>query len=135
MQIHQLQRQNKNKRPKARIGRGGKRGSYSGRGVKGQKARAGHRIRPAMRDFIQRLPKFRGQGNSATRVKIKPVAVSVGSLEKKFAAGAKITAADFRAPVKILNQGKLTKALTVKGLAVSKAARAKIEATGGRVES
>jgi len=45
---------------KKRIGRGGKRGNYSGRGMKGQKARAGRRIRPAERDLIIRIPKLRG---------------------------------------------------------------------------
>jgi ribosomal protein L15 len=51
-----------------RVGRGGKRGTFSGKGTKGQHARAGHRIRPAERDFIQRLPKLRGVGNIATNV-------------------------------------------------------------------
>ena len=63
MQIHELKLNKKDKRRKARIGRGGKRGTYSGRGVKGQKARAGRRIRPADRDFFQRLPKLRGFKN------------------------------------------------------------------------
>src|SRR6202142_1377817 len=46
-----------------RIGRSGKRGSYSGRGVKGQKSRSGRRLRPAERDLILRLPKMRGFAN------------------------------------------------------------------------
>lgn len=57
MQLHTLQPAHKLK-SKKRIGRGGKRGTYSGRGVKGQKARAGRKIRPAIRDLIQSLPKL-----------------------------------------------------------------------------
>ena len=44
-----------------RFGRGGKRGKTSGRGCKGQTARAGANMRPEMRDIIKRLPKLRGQ--------------------------------------------------------------------------
>ncbi|MFH0906730.1 MAG: uL15 family ribosomal protein [bacterium] len=63
MQLYQLKPNNKTKSSK-RIGRGGKHGTYSGRGVKGQKSRAGRK--PRM-DFaggdttaIKRLPKKRG---------------------------------------------------------------------------
>ena len=59
MQLHELRPVHKNK-SKKRIGRGGKRGTYSGRGMKGQKSRAGRKIRPAIRDLIQRTPKLRG---------------------------------------------------------------------------
>jgi large subunit ribosomal protein L15 len=59
MQLHQLQPITKKKAEK-RVGRGGKRGTYSGRGLKGQKARAGRKIRPAIRDYIQKLPKIKG---------------------------------------------------------------------------
>ena len=62
MQLHELQPDTPNKNRK-RIGRGGKRGTTSGRGQKGQTSRAGHRIRPAERDLIQRLPKLKGVKN------------------------------------------------------------------------
>ncbi|MDE2144662.1 MAG: hypothetical protein KGJ01_01695 [Patescibacteria group bacterium] len=62
MQLHELSPLHKNKEEK-RIGRGGKRGTFSGRGTKGQRARAGHRIRPAERDLIQHMPKLRGTRN------------------------------------------------------------------------
>ena len=42
-----------------RVGRGGKRGKTSGRGTKGQNARAGHKKRPEMRDLIKKIPKQR----------------------------------------------------------------------------
>lgn len=60
MQLHLLEPLHHNLEKK-RIGRGGKRGKTAGRGQKGQKSRAGHKIRPAERDFIQRLPKLRGK--------------------------------------------------------------------------
>ena len=60
MQLHELQPNYYNKDAK-RIARGGKRGRTSGRGQKGQKSRSGRKIRPAIRDFVQRLPKLRGK--------------------------------------------------------------------------
>jgi len=68
MQLHEIQPDHKNK-SKKRIGRGGKRGTYSGRGMKGQKSRAGHKIRPAIRDLMQRTPKLRGSKNQAAAYK------------------------------------------------------------------
>ncbi|KKU11931.1 MAG: hypothetical protein UX16_C0001G0027 [Parcubacteria group bacterium GW2011_GWB1_45_7] len=68
MQLHELKPTTVNK-GKKRIGRGGKRGTYSGKGMKGQKSRAGRRIRPAIRDLMQRTPKLRGAKNQASRYK------------------------------------------------------------------
>ncbi|HOK35099.1 MAG TPA: hypothetical protein PLL80_00755 [Candidatus Pacearchaeota archaeon] len=59
MQLHQIQPTHKPK-DKKRIGRGGKRGTYSGKGIKGQTSRAGAKIRPEIRDFIKKIPKKRG---------------------------------------------------------------------------
>ncbi|MBI3305797.1 hypothetical protein HYZ82_01530 [Candidatus Nomurabacteria bacterium] len=59
MQIHDLKRVYKNKHDRI-VGRGGKRGKTSGRGGKGQTARAGNKRRPELRDIIKRLPKKRG---------------------------------------------------------------------------
>ncbi|MCL4405157.1 MAG: hypothetical protein M1361_00055 [Patescibacteria group bacterium] len=67
MQLHDLKPRHA-RFLKKRVGRGGKRGTFSGRGTKGQRARAGHKIRPAERDFIQRLPKLRGVGNRTNGV-------------------------------------------------------------------
>lgn len=60
MQLHEISPTHRNT-AKRRVGRGGKKGTYSGRGIKGQKARAGHKIRPALRDFVLKLPKLRGK--------------------------------------------------------------------------
>ena len=51
----ELKRKTQNKKPKL-VGRGSKRGKTSGRGTKGQKSRAGHKIRPEIRDRIKKLP-------------------------------------------------------------------------------
>src|SRR5579859_1523487 len=64
-----------------RIGRSGKRGSYSGRGVKGQKSRSGRRLYPAERDLIMRIPKRRGFRNVPKSD--KPLAFNLGVLSLK----------------------------------------------------
>ncbi len=64
MQFHNLQPKTKRKTSKA-VGRGGTRGKTSGRGTKGQNARAGRKKRPELRDFIKRFPKLRGRGKNS----------------------------------------------------------------------
>ncbi len=59
MQIHNLKRAHKNKKDRI-VGRGGKHAKTSGRGGKGQTARAGNKRRPELRDIIKKLPKLRG---------------------------------------------------------------------------
>src|SRR3989344_3097472 len=63
MQFHNLQAKTKRKHAR-QVGRGGTRGKTSGRGTKGQNARAGHKKRPEMRDIIKRIPKLRGRGKN-----------------------------------------------------------------------
>lgn len=111
-----------------RVARGGKRGTTAGRGTKGQKSRAGHRIRPAKRDLLIRLPKLRGYKNKPIAKKLP--ALNVGDLEK-------MTGSNFNksnlGQVKILGGGQLTKIVTVTGLPTSKIAGQKIEKAGGSV--
>ena len=59
MQINNLKRVHKNKKDRI-VGRGGKHAKTSGRGGKGQTARAGNKRRPELRDIIKKLPKNRG---------------------------------------------------------------------------
>ncbi|MDP3015072.1 MAG: 50S ribosomal protein L15 [bacterium] len=137
MQLHQLKPTTKSKNKK-RIGRGGKRGTYSGRGQKGQKSRAGHVIRPAERDLIQRLPKLRG--HKFKSLKIKPIVLNLGNLEKMkgdvinmktiLEAGL-IRKSDKE--VKILGKGAIKKPIKIEGLKISKSAKKKIESAGGSV--
>lgn len=145
MQLHELKPSVARKVAK-RIGRGGKRGKTSGRGHKGQKARAGNSTRPEMREIIKKLPKLRGHGvNRAQTVnadKVVPVAINVSALEvldngtevnpKTLVAAGIVATRRKKAPaVKILGDGELTKKLTVTGCAVSKSAQEKIEKAGG----
>ncbi len=147
MQLHELQPTTARKSAK-RIGRGGKRGKTSGRGHKGQKARAGNSTRPEMREQIKKLPKLRGHGvNRAQTVnadKVAPVVINVAALEtlesgatvspKTLVAAGIVATRRKKAPaVKILGNGDLTKKLTVSDCAVSKTAQAKIEQAGGSV--
>ncbi len=142
MQLHQLKRNTANRTEK-RVGRGGKRGKTSGRGTKGQKARAGHRIRPEVRDTIKKLPKLRGYSfKSFTE---KPSVINLELLERVFVAGDTVNPLELQkrgllrsrkgeAPaVKILGEGELSKKLTFVGCTVSGSARKKIEAAGGTI--
>ena len=147
MQLHELKPTVARKTAK-RIGRGGKRGKTSGRGGKGQTARAGNNTRPEMRDIIKKLPKLRGHGvNRAATVnaeKILPVTINVSALEvlengvavnpKSLVAMGLVGARRKKAPVvKILGTGSLTKKLVVTDCLVSKSAKEKIEQAGGSV--
>ncbi len=146
MQLHQLKGDNA-KRGKRRIGRGGKRGSYSGRGVKGQKSRAGRRIRPAERDLYLKLPKRRGFANKLKSekpaifnlkdliVRLKVVADSGKAtvLDKDFLKQTGFLPLGFRGSVKILGDGEIKMPITVQGLKISKSAREKIEKAGGKI--
>ena len=145
MQLHELQRKTPNKTEK-RVGRGGIRGKTSGRGTKGQKARAGHSIRPDIREKLKKLPKLRGRGiQGLISIQAKPLVVNIGSLEKLFAAGDTVnpktllerglirTRKGTNPVVKILADGELTKKLTVAACVVSKSAKEKIEKAGGSV--
>jgi len=66
MQIHNLKRIHKNKKDRI-VGRGGKHAKTSGRGGKGQTARAGNKRRPELRDIIKKLPKNRGYSFKSVR--------------------------------------------------------------------
>ena len=148
MKLNEL-RQKTKRETKKRVGRSGSRGKTSGRGHKGQKARAGHRIRPEVRDAIKKLPKRRGYGKNRARTVndsvVRNIPVSLGALEAAFEAGARITPETLlqsglvsgrkgKIPkVKILGSGALTKQLLVSGCSVSKTALAAIEKAGGSV--
>ncbi|MBI2055790.1 MAG: uL15 family ribosomal protein [Candidatus Sungbacteria bacterium] len=84
MQLHQIKRIHKNKK-EIRIGRGGKRGTFSGRGTKGQHARSGAKFHPEERTLIKRIPKLRGYKFKSYRN--QPVAVNFGIVEKSFQEG------------------------------------------------
>ena len=64
--MHNIQPKTKRRETK-RLGRSGNRGKTSGRGTKGQNARAGRKKRPELRDIIKRVPKLRGRGKSSLK--------------------------------------------------------------------
>jgi len=84
MQFHNLKKNRANRKAK-QIGRGGTRGKTSGRGTKGQNARAGRKKRPEMRDIIKRLPKLRGRGKNFLKSrKVKPLAINISRVKAYF---------------------------------------------------
>lgn len=117
---------------RTRVGRGGKRGTMSGKGQKGQKSRSGRRIRPAVRDFIQRLHKLRGVKN-----KRKSSALPVLNVSElvKFAKDGVVSEKTLGRKVKILGDGEINSAVTIDGLPTSESAKKKIEAAGGKVQN
>lgn len=145
MQLNTLSPRTKNKKNPP-VGRGGKRGKTSGRGGKGQTARAGHKIRPEVRDLIKKIPKRRGYGkNRARSVKTNRItvsAVNLSALEAMYKAGETVSPASLvarnlvrrakgRAPVvKILGTGEIKKAFVIKGCSLSVSARAAVLKAG-----
>jgi large subunit ribosomal protein L15 len=141
------------RKARKRIGRGlgsGK-GRYSGRGIKGQKSRAGSHKMPSgfeggQMPIDMRTGKLRGN-TSADAMPIGPFRtysqpVNVRSLDERFDTGAEVTPESLKAAgliaklsldVKILGQGELAKKLSVTAHSFSKSAAEKIEAAGGTV--
>lgn len=141
------------RRARKRVGRGlgsGK-GRYAGRGIKGQKSRAGsHKMRAGFEGgqmpIYMRLGKQRGN-TSRDAMPVGPFrtvtqGVNVRDLERVFDSGAEITPEllkakrlirSVRVDVKILGHGDLSKKLTVSAHGFSKSAREKIEGAGGSV--
>jgi len=133
------------KRARKRVGRGDGSGygTYSGRGCKGQKSRSGYRMRPGFEGgqlpLIKRLPRKRGFVNifrtEYTAVNIDKLNIfesgSEVTPEKLVAAG---VVKSLRYPIKILAEGNITYPLLVKANKFSAAAKAKIEAAGGKAE-
>jgi len=128
-----------------RVGRGdgSGHGSYSGRGVKGQKSRSGGGVRLSFEGgqnpLVKRLPHTRGFTNP---FRIEYTVVNVANLDR-FSENAQVTPRELqesglvrnlRHPIKVLGTGMLTKPLTVKAHKFSNSAREKIVAAGGHIE-
>jgi len=143
MQQHDLRQPKGATHKRKRVGRGNAsgHGTYSTKGMKGQKARAGGGVRPGFEGgqlpFIRRMARKRGFRNP---FRVDYEEVNVGQLGA-FKAGAEVDGDALRAarllrtskPVKVLGEGELSIALTVEADSFSKSARAKIEAAGGSV--
>ena len=143
MQIHQLKL--KKRKDKKTVGRGGKRGTYSGRGNKGQKARSGAPIDPLFEggrsSLIMRLKKVRGFKSRNAKKNI----VKLEALEKAFKDGETISLenlissklvkkVDAKNGVKVLAAGAIKKKLTISaGILLSQSAKDAIIKAGGKI--
>lgn len=133
------------KRARKRVGRGNAsgHGTYAGRGLKGQKSRSGNKVRPGFEGgqlpLIKRLPRKRGFVNIFRKE------YSIVNVDKLniFEAGSEVTpeklvaaglVKSLKQPVKILADGVLSRPITVRANKFSAAAKAKIEAAGGKAE-
>lgn len=141
MQIHELK--NRKRKKKKVIGRGGKRGTYSGRGNKGQKSRSGASINPLFEggrsSLVERLKKTRGFKSPH----FKKVVLNLNDLERNFKEGDVIGVEQLiqaglvdkikaKRGIKILGDGKLKKKMTFqKNILFSKSAREAIKKIGG----
>ena len=147
MELKDLKPAEGSKRNRKRVGRGpaSGNGKTAGRGMNGQKSRAGGGkgagFEGGQTPLARRLPKLPGFRNF-NRVEYVPVNVS--RLDAKFNAGDLVDADTLYAagiiknttdPIKVLGDGEITKARTVRVDKVSASARAKIEAVGGKVEA
>lgn len=150
MAIERLRPPRGAKKARKRVGRGmgSGHGKTSGRGMKGQKAR--EQVRPGFEGgqtpLYRRLRKRRGMGKSARNLGVfarEYAEVNVGRLEEAFSAGEVVTPELMRERrvirrvgdgVRVLGEGEVTKALVVRAHHFSAAARAKLEAVGGKAE-
>lgn len=146
MQLHNIKRKTKNKK-KVQVGRGGTRGKTSGRGTKGQKARAGRKLRPEMREIIKKLPKLRGYAFNT--IQVRPVVISLQKISAVFENGGDITPEILISnkvanllkgnvpKIKIVGPRKdfvFEKKINVTGVVVTPGAKATIEKAGGSVK-
>ena len=141
LQMHDLKPAPGANRDRIRVGRGeGSKGKTSGRGDKGTKKR--YQVRPGFEGgqlpLYMRLPKLRG---FKSPFKKEYQVVNVAALAELFPQGGEITVADLVAkgavrngyPVKVLGDGEVSAAYTIKGVKASASAKSKIEAAGGSI--
>ena len=141
LQMHDLKPAPGANKDRIRVGRGeGSKGKTSGRGDKGTKKR--YQVRPGFEGGqlprYMRRPKLRGFKNP---FKKEYQVVNVAALAELFPQGGEITVADLVAkgavrngfPVKVLGDGEVSAAYTLKGVKASASAKSKIEAAGGSI--
>jgi large subunit ribosomal protein L15 len=144
MQTHQIRPNNKSLK-KRKVGRGGKRGTYSGRGIKGQRSRAGSKIKPQIREMILKFPKRRGI--SFNSLKKKCLAIKLKDIVKTFPEGGVINLNKLKKaglikkikgeirPVKILGATPLSKEYIIKNCLVSEKVKEVIIKAKGKIDS
>lgn len=139
--LHSFPKVHRRKPKRVGRGHGSGRGTYAGRGIKGQRARSGGQgghQRRALTRLAMRLPKMRGFVSQHKKLAV----VNVATLDAAFASGDKVTLRALitkrlvpRASVgyKVLGEGALTKTLTVEARAFSGTAAKAITGAGGTV--
>jgi len=142
MQLHQLKK-NSTFKPKKRVGRGGKKGTYCGAGGKGQKGRSGARFKPIVREWLKKYPKLRGY-NFGTKTEVS--VINLSELEALFESSAVINPSalvakrairrvDGKIPtIKILGRGEVSKTFTIEDCIVSEKAKEKLVKTGSTIK-
>ena len=142
LSLHTLSPYRGSRKSRLRVGRGGKRGTTSGRGTKGQRARSGGRNKLAykgMRHLLLQTPQLRGHAN---KHKEKYICVNIGTLDALFDDSAHIDAKALinrgvirhtGRGLKILGDGELKKKFEISAHKFSTAAKEKIEKAGGKV--
>lgn len=145
MQVHEIKPIHKNRYIK-RVGRGGKRGTYSGKGLKGQKSRAGAGVKPGFRGgdtpLWKKFPKARGASRKVEAKKRgfqlrhpKPAIINLRDLNKKFSDGETVSPKSLtekglvkkvKNGIKILGKGEIRKRLIFKDVLMSKSAKQKL---------
>jgi len=143
MQLNNLKPAPGSKKPAKRAGRGigSGLGKTAGRGHKGQKSRSGGSIRPGFEGgqmpLQMRVPKF-GFSSRVGRVTDQVTLTEINNLEADVVDVAALQAANLVTKniqrVKVILSGEISRAVTIKGLGVTKGARAAVEAAGGKIE-
>ncbi|MFP6807688.1 MAG: 50S ribosomal protein L15 [Pseudomonadales bacterium] len=143
MQLNELKAAKGSRPTKKRVGRGigSGTGKTCGRGHKGQKSRTGGGIRPGFEGGQQplqlRLPKF-GFTSAKARVSAEVTLSELGKVNADVIDLQALKDADIISEgmlrAKVMLSGTVDKAVTLKGIGVTKGARAAIEAAGGKIE-
>lgn len=144
MQVNTLKLNSKKKKRKT-IGRGGKKGTYCGKGNKGQKARSGAHVDPLFEGgrstLIDHMKKKKGFKSRETKATV----LSLDQIEKEFKDGETVNVESLvktkllgkvikREKIKILGAGKFSKKLSFsKDILISKSAKEAIEKAGGKI--
>jgi len=144
MQTHQIRPNNKSSK-KRKVGRGGKRGTYSGRGIKGKRSRAGSKIKPQIREMILKFPKRRGV--SFNSLKKKSLVIKLKDIVKVFPEGGVINPSKLKKVglikkakgkirrIKILGAIPLSKEYIIKNCLVSEKVKEAIIKAKGKIDS
>ncbi len=143
MQLNTMKSAKGSRTAKKRVGRGGGSGTGKtcGRGHKGQKSRTGGRIRAGFEGGQQplqmRLPKF-GFNSAKARITAEVTLSELSKLDVDVIDLQALKDADViqegKLRARVMLSGEIGKAITLKGIGVTKGARAAIEAAGGKIE-